>query len=1399
MATINSVTNGGQFHFNDPTAWSGGSVPGKGDSAVIAHTFTLINSGSGYHYWSGVKRRIVVDSTTGFASTSGSFYTYTYPGTHKIQVMYDSLDSNEFFYCRISSSYANGKGESPTWEAGYSGSFVGILRNDTPVFTEPTTIYVSSSAEWHVDHIRVHDQGRLIIKDNAHLALDSSTRDSYIGAEDGDIQIIGNVTCSLTGSTERNSGLIQHDDIQWSNVLVSGSSDLRARTEVKTAAAAGAGKILVNDESGFGVGDFISIYHESKDNYKLQISPDANNTVEYYSYGSNPSSHHQSNHPIGTLHTQSNVYPNNAHIQTKDNNEVMQVVKTATDTLYVKKMYAREGKVVATNSLSRQAYLRTRGFAKSFSGNRVILEINSGHNTFREGDTIVTDTGVVATILKIKDKLRTYKDIDFATDNDPLQHFIIDPFIGSGSNIDYRATSHLITGSYGLSIGVGNDSYGDAFGTSTSRYRRIFLKDTKMRDVKVTISGSQFGGPEDSAYSDTRMVGVQIQQCPYLRSRVMPFYGMPDDSPGPYIGIYSDDVWWGKESGDYLQFDTDGAPWSDTPQRTKPSTMIIDSLRTDTSYHWNGHKVGCTVHNGHSGGITLNLRGYDSTIRSMKVEEYVQEVLLDTTAAIPVGTTIYETGTEVAHTTEQKVVKLAYSIKDIRGYENLLAVYANHYTYNDSNALASGSIPTFFSNEGDKIYHQTSTTTDARSRIGAMFYHDNDDDLVFRTKNSGDREFVLNLGEPTTFDALTINGRYFNSYRSRTATLNGFGIEVSNDGVSYSVVREQANDTRKPRGQAGTRMFTFTEVTARFLKIKLNGGSASANNYISHLGLYHFNGRGSTIELNDASHLEVGNTISIMQSSPGIGEEYAYANYGEWRTAAKAGTESDANYVGGFDHNYKITAINGNVITLNKNIESQTVRPDDIVVKLDRSIMVKSDNYIPFGPYYANNNDSNFRFEYYNAAFMNMGNGSRERMYLYSHSQTGNCELSNCVFNYMEQASMYSNDGGKVDLNNVYNNMNTWYQRGSRKYSTTITHGNLINVYYIIPRVMIGLGMTFTGNLCFSTRYILLHYHSGPEQPSNNGTNIFRNNYFRFNDYYEKDATDVGALAYNSQDYAYFDNVINLGQGQGYMRDIGMHQDVMKSKHRNESANIWPPIYLSPIRTNNHTNFNTKRQSTGNDGQYTANLIPGDCMETGYEPTLRIGAGRSTYRRKPGTKEEFQFIAEHHNRNAQPVFACKFHVFETQPVRVNTSFDYYMDKGIVYNDRSADEHFMRIMVVDPDGRTIGPAETISPSEFPYTTHTFEKFIPAAKPGPYLVVINQFSYLYAGVMMYYKNTSCQIKGGKPSAIQVLMNGFYNHQLMMDKSKIDPGGGLTIGTEAFIDNPTRTTVKFRSIRF
>ena len=173
--------------------------------------------------------------------------------------------------------------------------------------------------------------------------------------------------------------------------------------------------------------------------------------------------------------------------------------------------------------------------------------------------------------------------------------------------------------------------------------------------------------------------------------------------------------------------------------------MTIDAVRLDAKYYWNGHHLAVTKTNHQAGGITLNLRGYGSTIRSMVVEEYVQELLLDTSAAMPPDTKIYKTGTIVTHPNDQKIVKTAYSIKDTRGYKNLGGAYAEHIDYTDPSAIANITIPTFWSNEGDLDYHQDSTTTDSRSRVRALFEMDNDYDLYFRTKNSGDRYFELNF------------------------------------------------------------------------------------------------------------------------------------------------------------------------------------------------------------------------------------------------------------------------------------------------------------------------------------------------------------------------------------------------------------------------------------------------------------------------------------------------------------------------------------------------------------------------------------------------------------------------------------------------------------------------------
>ena len=1398
MATIDSVDYG-EFHFDNPNAWVGGVVPGKADVARIASTFTLINNGSGIHYWTGSIDNITVDSTSGFPSTSGSFFTYTSPGIHKVQITYDSISGNDFKNCRISSSFANGKGESPTWTAGSTGSYVGIIRNDTPVFREDAVkIYLSGSSEWHVHEVLVRDQGSFIVKDNAHLALDSDPDHAYISVHDGMVEILGNVTASLSGSTDRNSALIEHGNHNYGTILISGSSDLRTRTNVSSDAGARVGFLNVGSEAGFNKGDFISVYHDTKDDSYLSISPDGGSETAFYHYG--VTSWDAGGEGTDGRHSSSSfVFPRHQRVKYKDNNASYQVAATGSNKIFVKKMFGKEGKVVSTRSFSRKQYLREKGSIANFAGQRTAIRVRSGHNRFRVGDVITTDTGVAATVVGVKDVRIPYKNIDFATDTDPLSHFMIDEFIGSGSGVDFQATSHLITGSFGLSIKTGSNSFGENYGTSNGRYRRIFLKDTKLKDVRVTISGSQFGGPEGSSYNGDRMIGVQTSQCPYLRSRVRPFYSAPDDSHGPYLGLYSDDFYWGVHPDDYQQADTDNSPWNDAPQRSNPSTLMIDSLRLDQNFYYNGTHIGHCKSNLHAGSVTLSLRGYDSTIRSIIVEEYIQELLLNTGVSIPVGTEVYESGTVVPHVDDQKVVKTGYSIKDLRGYKNLAAQYAEHTDLKDHSGLTNVTIPTFWSNQGDMDLYQNSTTTDSRARVSAPFYPNNDYDMYWRTVNSGDRYLEINLGKELTFDAVSITSRYLSGYHDRGQTLNDFGVEYSTNGYTWQVARAQADDSRKTKGCAGIRFFTFSAVTGRFIRFRFNGSSNNSNNYINHLGVYHFNGRGNTLELYRTDGLEVGNTISIINHLGSSGEEYAELNYGTWRSGAKDGSETDADYVGGFDHNYKITAINGNIITLDRTIESQQILLNDIIVKLDRSIMVKSDNYIPFGPYYSNNNDERHRVEYYNVAFMNMGPGDRERFRFYSHTDSSNTEFTNCTFNYMEDQSNYQNGAMYPMLNCAIINYSSWSVSGYRDHNYTNFHGNMMWGYYTISRAMNGTPVYFTGNVTSNTRYIIDHLHSGPEQPSNQGPSVHRNNYMTMGDYYENDPQDTGTNFLNLRSRKYHDNTVAI-YGQGYYRDIGVISTAPASnKHPYEQPAIFPHVHNNPIiQGGDHVNLHLNANRAGNDGGLSF-TVTHNSSHANFIPYLTFGQNRSHVFLKEGTKDEFEFVTTHHNRNVGTMFLTRFHVFETQNLRLNLSFDHYEDLGVVYQNRGATNSRMYLSLVGPMGRTIGKANLVDYSNPNYSTFTYNETVTSAAPGDYMLILHKFNYVYTGVAMYFKNMNCSVKGSKPAALDIMINSFDAWKTLVKPSAIGKGNIYTGGTEPVKDNTTRPTVRFRKFRF
>lgn len=1394
MATITSVATG-DFHWNDTAAWSGGTLPGKGDIARIEANFTLINESSGLHYWTGSIGKINVDSTSNFPSTSGSFFTYTDPGAHRVQITYDSTDSTTFYNCRISSSYANAKGHSPTWTAGESGSYVGLVKNNTPVHqTDSIQIYVSSSSEWHVGKIEVRDQGRLTIKDNAHLALDSDSTDAFIEVEDGHVVIIGNVTASLTGSTERNSGLITHDNFNYGSILISGSSDLRSRTFVSESSAVGAGFLSVGDSSNFDKDDYISVYHETIDDFTLNISPDASSPAQYYNYGS--SSYDAGSEFTDARHATSSgfPFPRENRIKTKDNNETFQVAATGSGKIFVKKCHPRNGKVIASFTTSRQQFLRNTGNVPNFTGQRTIVRVRSGHNSFKVGERVVTDTGVVATIIAAKDVLIPNKNIDFTTDTDPLSNFIVDQFVGSGSSTTFTTNNHLLTGSFGLTITTGSDAFGTSLSNNNQIDRNIHLKDFKMRDLRVTVSGSQVGGPQGISFDSNRGFGINTHTDPVYRNRPSYINNFMNDSHGPFIGTLSDKVQYGVETGAYNQIDTDPNHPFNNDHRSNAVTLSIDILRDRARYFYNGLEFHESFRNFHAGSIRLCLRGTDTNIRSLVVQEYVQDLLLDTAASIPNGTDIAETGAIVPHTPDQKIVKIAYSIKDIRGYENLIGAYHHIFDYSDTSSIVGKPIPTLFSTNGDKTSNVDSNTNTQSSRLSAMFQISSNFD-VFYDPGNNTKFFEINLGQLVTFDAVSITTKHTCPDSSLTATLNDFGIEYSTDGISYSTAKATADDNRKPRGQSGIRLFTFTEVTARFIKVHVNGGGGS-NNDITYFGLHHFNSRGSTLELSSTTGLEVGNTIAIINTLPEPGGDLPEINYGNWRTNAIAGSETTDDYVGGFDHNYKITAISGKIITLDRNIESQTVFNGDKVIKLDRSITVKSDNFIPFGAYLSQNNDEISRIEYYNAAFMNMGDNSREAFQFQSYTETSNTEFTNCTFNFMEGDNNSINGGGWIFMNNALINIFQYQDNGNRRNFGSVHHGNVMYLYYFHGRPKAGQNYHLTGNLIYATRYAIINNQSGPDLLFNHGNAQIRNNYFRYHEYFELDTIDIGRAGQIPLMMDYYDNKSSF-MGENYYREAARVDKILNTKNKFQYNTAYPFVASQTIEQGSNASTYLGQHRSGHDRGRTFALIKNDPNHLGAS-RIQSGNNGVIITPKLNTTDQFQIFVINGNKVLNSLVSAEFRVYETQTIRIKINFIYRNPIGTsAVNIRSSVVTKPHITIQVPGGRTLGAAEMV-PFSDNYTTLNYEKEF-TATPGNYMVTFHQYSFAHNALLYEFKDLGCTINGTKPNQIFIMNNNFESWRALLDSSLVTSDGTIEVGNEPLLDSATRTAVRLRKIRF
>ena len=1394
MATITSVTDGGTYHWDDPNAWVGGVVPtGSGDIAQIRHTVaTHINSGSGYSYWEGVRNHITVDSTSAFPDTSGSFFTWISPVMKIVQITYDSKSGNNLQFCKISQSFQE-------WEGGRvgmteSGSNVGFIPNDAPVFTSPTQIYLSGSSTWHISRIIVENQGQFIVKDNAHLRLDSTTNASYVELEDGVFNMLGNVTASLAGTGERNSGLVHHDSVNYASCIISGSSDLRTRTHLTSNLPINVGTLNVADSSDFAEGDWISVYHTDSRETRMTKDNLYNYHSEYYRY-----------HSSGSMFPAGGRKIKIKNNKLLDENESLVVSGTATGKLFVYQMFAKEGQVFATTSFDRAKFLRDRGNVGSFTGNKTEIRVKSSHNTFKEGETIVTSTGKAYRILKAQDILVPYKTVDFANGDNLHDNFDVDNFVGSGSSTQFKINSDLdiVSGSFGLTIS------GSTYGTNN--YRKTFLlKNTKLRDYKITLSGSIIR-PYDGNVNTNRRVAIIGAADPYTTpTRDRDIYGSQGTDRYTYTTINGDTLRGANYPWGYSQIDVDNINNSAvvdgvTSSRTAAFTLIQDCLREQENHFYNGVLFANTIKNRKEGAIGFRLRRENAIIKSFKVEQYAQRLLLDTSDAVPVGTEIHEGATLNPHTAEQKVVKIASSIKDLRGYKNMVASYYYAKPVSGSSVIsypnmdvANTITPKIFDNNGNKTLYLTSDTGDRRNQPNYLFTKTNRDDNYYRlNSNAAGSYFTLNLGTDVTFDAFSIQMYYDNG---TGVTLGAIGLLVSNDGHTFTEIRAAATDTRISYMQPSNRIFHLGQtVTARFVRVSLSGTSSSGNNYVTQFGLHYFNGRGNSIELNNASDIGVGDFIQFINPQGEVGTDYRRQRHNNYRSRAQAGTDTETNCIGGVNPYYTVTAKTGNVITVNKDI-STILWDDSLVVKINRGLTVKSESFIPFGLHYASGIDEQRRYEYANIAVLSMGGDTRERGYWYHYPDGAKNDVLNCSFTSIENSSMYMQAGGMQWLNNLFLGQTVQYFTYNRDNSDSVVSGNIVDAGsgdYAGIRTSVGQNNIHTGNILLSRRYFWVDQHSGADY-SNIGIAITKGNYFRGHDYYALYVAYQHSGQFLDQ-YQYYANKINTRAAGGiYYRTFPpVATRPYQSRYSWEFPDQYPLVSQGPSGYGSSNLDNIQPYvSVGTDRHSSIPFYNHSKMDG--KSYLEDG-GRKKIIQNHANRNLYDIYAIHFNRIAPVLLSCNFNNFVQQAVRVQIKIKYKVDPTVALNTRSTNHDDMVLIVFDNFGKVVPGSRAVLPFHETLTEFSYDKTftIPA---GTYSIMItNRKDGFYNMRVMTFENMSCTVAGANPRLLEISHNGFLEYLLLKDPSKATFGYLMKGELNPIVNNPTKTTIRFRKIRF
>ena len=873
-------------------------------------------------------------------------------------------------------------------EKGYPKETTGIIRYNDYVYPLHTKFELTGSDTWHVGQIETLERCHFTMKENATLKLDGSSvnPNAIYNNQDShrnEIRILDNSTVELTGSVQRtNAGIYFYN--RSGLVQISGS-DLCPSTTLSQPSSAGDSTITLTHTSSIGIGNLISIDNQKDPVHYIAGNYSTEGDINPYYYWINP------NYSTGSSFRRTGASSRGGLTTFISGNfkehEVVQVVSQSGHDYTVAKLFGKEGKIqqdLGTYTYEEFVQNFSGSLTTPFEGNKRVVLIDSLHRDFQAGEKLIINKSKVAEVLYTDYYLSSSLFLDFenGATTDAIHTSSYAGYTGSFIDVTTSGNYHLFyneyyrgsqywstsprTGSNGeftSSLHVDIPRLKPYYGNNNPRnYSAFIIKNTNFDEGEITVTWDRnvnlYGNADTSGY-----LGVFCGFGHY-HDNAMPTY-----NTGLSYGIWyapfrveRDYVYWGARGNDggsagitrFFPFSGDRYYRDSNKSRRFSATTHI---KKGIAKHYMDNTLLEEQLEVSFRKTPIKIQTYRfNNIFSIEVKDYYQLVLLDTEESFNYKDEVLEgVQLEYNHKAGQRVRTNGNKIKDPLGYYNLVDdLHDNGKDATIKIALQSATTTVAQNGNYNSLYRFWNNYVGG----GELNYEFQiPRALSFSYIKAGTGCYAIyDLQTEASMSALSFREYYAYNYDYIERAGEPIQIDVSNDLENWTTVYGPTNDPRYVTRLGQLRFYDFTSgsISARFVKLHMNGNSRTTSNHISYLGLYNFydennQDMGNTIELYNADMFEVGDKVFFQEFKRPQGVEARSARYPavEWDTlpGVSSGTTTDDDVCGGLTFLHTIIAKNGNKITLDRKVANYPIYKDTHVYKWNQGSINFKGNY----------------------------------------------------------------------------------------------------------------------------------------------------------------------------------------------------------------------------------------------------------------------------------------------------------------------------------------------------------------------------------------------------------------------------------------------------------------------